>query len=331
MNKGKEINKSVYPPETAGRLMVKNVPVIGQKATIGQVEALLIKETAKFETINYIYVLSKRRKLKGVISLKEVFRENKNTPVERLLTQEIVSVRSYTDQERIAFLALRHNLKAVPVVDKDNHFLGVVTSDDILHILDNEAVEDILRFGGIIPKGPFDNILSIPLFKSLLHRLPWLILGLFGGLLAAGIVNRFEETLSRNLILAAFIPLIVYMADAIGTQMEAFIIRDLAVNPKIAFLKYFSRQIGIVSILGVVISLTLFLISFILFSNPKISLVLTLALFFAVLSSVFTGLVIPYFFGKLKLDPANASGPIATIIQDVLSVLVYFLIAFWLL
>lgn len=324
-------NKSKYPPETAGRLMVDKVPTISEKATIADVEKLLLQKTAGFETINYIYILGKGNKLLGVISLKEVFRSPHNTPVIKFVSSKIISVRAYTDQERVAFLALKNNLKAIPVVDKDNQFLGVVTSDDILHILDSESVENILRFGGVLYRGSYDNIFNISLIKSVKHRLPWLTLGLIGGLFAAGIVNQFEETLARNLTLAAFIPLIVYMADAVGTQMEAFIIRDLVIIPKMDFLKYFLRQLLVVLIIGFIISALLIIISLGIYGNERVSFAVGIALFFAILSSVFTGLIVPYIFGKFRLDPANASGPIATIVQDILSIFVYFTIATWLL
>ncbi len=320
-----------YPLETAGRLMTDKVPVVKQESTIVDVENLLLKKTVNFDTINYIYVVDDNNKLKGAISVKEVFRAPKTASVKKFLPPEIVSVRAHTDQERVAFLALKHNIKAVPVVDKDDHFLGTVVSDDILRILDSEAVEDILRFGGLIQKGSFDNVFNISLARSLKHRLPWLILGLLGGLLAAGVVTHFEDILSKNLILAAFIPLIVYMADAVGTQTEAFIIRDLAITPKITFLKYFVRQFSIMFLIGIIMSLCLFIISLVLYGDFLISIVLGTAILFAILSAVFTGVVIPYLFSKIRLDPANASGPIATIVQDILSVILYFSVASWLL
>jgi magnesium transporter len=244
-----------------------------------------------------------------------------------LIPRELITARAYTDQEKVAFLALRYNLKAIPVVDKNNRFLGVVASDDILRILDNEAIEDILSFGGVWHRGPYDDIFNIPLLRSIKHRLPWLILGLLGGILAAGIINRFEGILAQNLILAAFIPLIVYMADAVGTQMEAFLIRDLAIMPKMRFLKYFLRQISVVFVIALIIAGLLIIVISAIYGERQIALTVGAAIFLAILSSVLTGLVVPYLFNKFKFDPANTSGPIATIIQDILSVFVYFLIA----
>lgn len=179
----------------------------------------------------------------------------------------------------------------------------------------------------IMVKTHVDNVLKMSTKTVLIHRTPWLLIGLFGGLFSAKIVEFFETTLQKNLILAAFIPLIVYMADAVGSQMESFIIRDTAINPRLNFVKYLLKQLFVVSIVGLLISTTLFFVSLIIYKDVKISITLFLSLLFAIISSVVTGLIIPYLFERTRLDPANASGPIATVIQDILSVLIYFFIA----
>jgi magnesium transporter len=320
-------HKTSYPPESAGRLMVSNVPTVHPDTTVDDIEHLLREKSPTFATVNYIYILGEQKQLTGVVSIKELYRAPKTTLAKDLLQEKLVTVRVHTDQERVAFLALEHTIKAVPVVDKEGAFLGVVPSDTILRVLHEEVTEDIAHFSGVLHPGTYDDIFQLPLTASLKHRLPWLIVGLFGGMLAAGIVGRFEELLSRNLILAAFIPLIVYMADAVGTQMEAFIIRDLAMNPKLKFMKYLAKQALIVLLIGLIVSAVLYGASLALYHDADISTVLATALFLATGTSLVTGLVVPYVFGRLNLDPANASGPIATVIQDVLSVLVYFAIA----
>lgn len=176
-------------------------------------------------------------------------------------------------------------------------------------------------------KEQIDNVMTLPLMTLIAHRLPWLILGLAGGIAASQIVGGFKETLEKNIILAAFIPLIVYMSDAVGTQMEAFVIRDFALHPKFKFRQYFVRQLTVITSIGIVLSTLLYFATDFLLTTSKVSMVLAISLFFSVLSSVFSGLILPNVFEKLKLDPANASGPIATILQDIVSVLVYFSVA----
>lgn len=153
-----------------------------------------------------------------------------------------------------------------------------------------------------------------------------MIIGLAGGILASKIVENFEAVLSENLILAAFIPLIVYISDAVGTQMEAFVIRDMALH-HLKFIKYFFRQLLVVSIIASILALSLFTYFVVSGGEKQIALVLGVSLFAAIMSSLFSGLIIPYLFRWIKLDPANASGPIATIIQDLMSIFIYFLIA----
>jgi len=176
-----------------------------------------------------------------------------------------------------------------------------------------------------------DDIFLIPIHRSIFHRVPWLIIGLLGGVLAAKIVENFETTLESNLYLAAFIPLIVYMSDAVGTQMEAFEIRDMAVTNHFKFVKYFVRQFIIVTIKALILSSLLYIINIFLGHELMVGWVLALSLFAANMSSLVTGLLVPYIFTKIELDPANASGPIATIIQDLMSVTIYFMVANYLL
>jgi magnesium transporter len=173
-----------------------------------------------------------------------------------------------------------------------------------------------------------DNPMRLRVLTSVRHRLPWLVLGLAGGLLAAQIITSFEQTLSQNILLASFIPLVVYISDAVGTQMESFVIRDIAIHKGgIHFFKYFSKQFVIVTIIGLILAAGLWAITFALHQNSNLSLAITLSMFFAIESSIFTGIILPVLFRRLRLDPANASGPIATIVQDVLSVTIYFLVA----
>lgn len=322
-----KIKQNKYPPSSAGRAMTTSVPTVDIGMNIAEIRNSLIEQKLNFETINYIYILDKNKKLKGVVSIKEIFRSPQTKKAIELSPTKLISARVHTDQEKVAELALENNIKAIPVVAQNNIFLGVVPSDMILKILHQEATEDLTRFGGIAHAASYDNILKLPLITSLKHRFPWLIAGLLGGLLTAGIINQFTQVISQNLILTAFIPLIVYMADAISGQMVVFIIRDLTVNPKLRFVKYFLRQSGIVLTIGLGISALLYLISLALYHDPNISFVLSVALFLAISTSLFTGLIIPLLFSKIRIDPANASGPIATIIQDVLSVLLYFIVA----
>lgn len=320
-----------YPPETAGRLMISNVPTVSPDNTISKIEELLLKKVKEFETINYIYVVLKNGKLTGVISIKDILRQPKSAKVSQVMIKDLAVAHPYTDQERVAHLALKNNIKAVPVVDKEGFFLGVVPSDVILEVVYQEAGEDILGLAGVpefkMAKHGLDDTMKLSIATLLKHRLPWLIIGLFGGLLTAKIIGLFEYTLEKNIILASFIPLIVYMGGATLAQTQAFLIRDLALNPTLKFGKYFLKQLLVIFFIATFAAVILFGFGLLIYKNLLIIQIIATALFAAIISSILTGLVVPYLFSKLKMDPANASGPIATIIQDLLGVTLYFLIA----
>ena len=163
--------------------------------------------------------------------------------------------------------------------------------------------------------------------KEIKTRLLWLGIGLAASLLIANLINTFEDVLQQNIILAAFIPLIVYMSDAVGTQMESIIIRELNAKRKFNFRSFMSRQFKIVLPVAIIIAVVSAVILFFWQKDINLAYVVGIALFTGILSSLITGAVLPYIFWRLHEDPAEASGPIATVLQDFLSVLVFFSVA----
>ncbi len=309
--------------------VTRAIPTVRSGTTAAAALAALQRRGRTFASVDYLYLVDRARRLRGVCTISDVLCAAPNTPMTSLArTRGLVSIPPAMTQEQAALLAVEKNVKALPVVDADGIFLGVFANDAVLTTLHREAREDALRLAGIHPRALLvDNVLTIPLRRALEHRLPWLLLGLLGGVIAARVIRSFERTLAENLVLAAFIPLIVYMSDAVGTQMEAFVVRDLSLRARLQFGRYFLRQLTIVCVTALAFSALLFLAVLLLYADGTLALALALALAFAVLSSVCTGLLIPYGFSKLQLDPANASGPIATILQDLLSVVIYFAIA----
>ncbi len=315
-----------FPLESAGGRMIENVPISFPEERILDVKKMLFEKMKELETISYIYVVDKERKLVGVFSIKEIFRKPEETMVREIMETEIIKAHAYTDQERVAILALTHNLKSIPVVDKDNHFLGVVPSDIILDILHSEHVEDFLKSAGIhSPLAKTTKGSSLFLAKV---RIPWLVLGLFGGIFAAQIVEFFETPLKTHFILAAFIPLIVYVADAVGTQTETLFIRNLVLNTQLGVKKYLFRDIKVGFLMALVLGTLLSFLSIFWFNSPYyIGLILGVSLFSTILMAIFIGIFIPFLLQKLKKDPAVGSGPLGTIIRDILSLIIYFSIA----
>lgn len=316
--------------DTAGTRMTSKIPTFDPHEKVEDVVSAIRKRAKEWETITYVYVVDEWQKFIGVISLRELLSERTNQTIGSVCKREnLVVVHPNKHQERVIYMALKHNLNAIPVVDGDNRLLGVIPNDTILHILYKEAREDLLRLAGVHngDSMQFDDVVSLSLWASFRHRFPWLLIGLLGGIGVARVIGFFEHTLETNLLLAMFIPLIVYMSGAVGTQMEAFMIRDLAIDRKMRFFPYFLRHFAVIGSMALCFGVLLCIITVFLFGDMRLSATLGAALIGAVLSSVCTGLGIPYILCRMKLDPANASGPIATIIQDFLSILIYFSIA----
>lgn len=315
-----------YPIESVGRKIVKLVPLCYQGDRILDVKKMLFDTMDDLETINYIYVVDVNNRLLGVFSIKEIFRRPESTLVKEIMDRDIIKIRPYADQEKVVILALKNNLKAIPVVSKRNEFLGVVPSDIILDILHLENVEDFLKMTGI--NSPLQKILKGSYFYLFKIRIPWLVLGLFGGILGAIIIGFFEGPLKEHFILASFIPLMLYMAGAVGNQTEALLIRNMVLDGRISLVKYLFREMRISLLIALVLASSLFGISIFLFNAPYlIAAILASSLFVAIFTAVLVGVFMPYALRKLGKDPAVSSGPFATILRDILSLVIYFTIS----
>ena len=318
--------------KTAESLMTARVPLATIEKTIGEVQEIISEKIKEFETINYIYVIDGNQKLIGVFSIKEIFQRAKETRVTEIMITALIKCRASTHREKVAILALKNNLKAIPVVDKEDKFLGVVTSDNILDVLHQENIEDVLLAGGIVPfdKG-LKELATVSAGTLIRVRLPWLLLGLLGGVFAAQIIGFFENTLRSQVLLALFIPVIVYISDAVATQTETLVIRGIALDAKLSLKKYFFREIKIGIFLALILGAILAGIVTFWWQKMSLGIILGLAIFFSISLSVIVAMLIPLILQRFKKDPAFGSGPLATIITDILSIAVYFLIANFLL
>lgn len=322
------MQEAAYHRNSAGTRMTTRYPRVQAGETVGGVHQLLKKHSHKFDTINYIYVTDDAGKLLGVQSLREMYRHEPDIRMDDICTKErLVTVRPDTPEARAGYLSLKHNIKAIPVVNQGGILLGIIQSDDILSILYKNTHDTIMRIAGIGKHDVMDNILTLPLRTSFRHRAPWLVIGLAGGLVTSGIIGFFEHTLETNLILAAFIPLIVYMSGALAVQTQTLIIRDMAIDNRIKKTKYAARQFCLITFISATCAALLFVTLTLLGKPASLTFVLSSSLFFAMTSSIGSGLFVPILLRHLRSDPANASGPLVTIIQDMLSIIIYFTIA----
>ncbi|KKT80135.1 MAG: Mg2+ transporter [Parcubacteria group bacterium GW2011_GWF2_44_8] len=311
---------TLYPKDSAGRLMTAAVPVVSKETTVGEIESLLRSSALTFETVNYIYVINGHNELIGVVSVQELFRMKSYENLSAYTDRTLVTVRPYTDQEHVAHLALKHNLKAIPVISKDHRFLGVVPSDKILEVLNQEHTEDVLRYVSEI------LLTNSPLIHVRM-RLPWLVLGLLGGVAAAYVVGMFEEILATELMLAAFIPAIVYMADAVGSQTQMLFVRALSVDHSLKMGAYLLRESIVNALLGLSLAVLIFIASLFFAGSMMISTILAVSIFLTVVCTVLVAILLPWFFHVRGHDPAIASGPLATVVRDILSLVIYLSVA----
>ncbi len=320
-----------FPKETAGRIMTTGVPMVLESFSIGEAESLILKKIREFETINYIYVVGKNKKLKGVVSIKEVFRQAEDKKISDIMERSVISARAHTDQEKLVSLALKHSLKAVPVVGKEGVFLGVVPSDVILNVLHSEHSEDVLYGAGVLNVNSASGIIEGSVKSILKSRIPWLVVGLLGGIVAAIIMGRFENLLEEQIMLALFVPVMVYMSDAVRSQTQTIFIRAMAMDKKFMMGKYFKKEIIIGVFLAIFLSLLLGIIVWAWFKTFAFALVISISLLVTIFTAVLIALVVPVIFLALKRDTAVGSGPFSTIISDILSITVYFGVAYFLL
>lgn len=315
------------PKDAAGHKMTSKVPLIHSDQKIADARNLIENNTSNYDSINYLYVVSKSQKLKGVISIKDIFRHKPDTLVSQVMSTKIIKAHPDSDQEKVAQEAVKNNLKAVPLVDRENTLVGVLTSDTILSILDSESRDDLLRLSGIILGRKRIDSEESGVGHAFIYRIPWIIIGLFGGLMTAKVIGGFEDVLSQNIILASFIPLVAYIANAVGAQTQTLYIRDLATKPKFSFPAYMVRQVFVSTLIGLTVWVTILGLSMILWQSLQLGIIVGFSLFLAILVATVFALLIPRALDQFDVDPANGSGPFATIVQDLLSVLIYLSVA----
>jgi magnesium transporter len=303
-----------YEERTAGRLMNPNVFALPEDLTAG--EAITAIQTARdVEMVFYLYVVDERRHLVGVTSLRRLLLVPPDTPLKRIMTTEVHSARVDTDQEEVARQVASYNVLALPVVDAENKLVGVITVDDVIDIIKDEATEDVFRFAGVSVD---DGVLSPP-GESLARRLPWLGVNLVTAFIAASVVAAFEPTIVLVPALAMLMPVVAGMGGNAATQTLAVTVRGLAlgeltwVNAKAALAKEGLVGLGNGLVLGTVAALG----AWALRGDPVLGLILALAMVINMFVAATAGTLIPLGLRALKIDPALASSVFITTLTDI--------------
>ncbi|PTL38631.1 magnesium transporter [Alkalicoccus saliphilus] len=314
-----------YEEGTAGALMTKEFIILRESEKVKDVLVRLRKEAPEAETIYYLYVIDDDHKLAGVVSLRDLIIADPENEVVEPMSTRVVSVDTEDDQEDIARLIKKYDFLAVPVVTKQNTLVGIITVDDILDVVEEETEEDFGEISGT--RGSLDAKISS--FEAAKKRAPWIIILMFLGLITANVIGQFEETLEAVVLLSVFIPLIMDSAGNTGTQALAVMVRRLAVGSldRGAVLSMVRREFGTGILLGLFCAVTLLILIPFFYGSFMLAGIVGLSLFLTLSVATIVGAVIPIIINKLKIDPAVASGPFITTLNDVIGLMIYFSIA----
>ena len=316
-----------YPEDSAGAMMTTDVFTLYQDTSCKDALKSLQDQT-EAEMVFYLYITDDDDRLVGVASLRALATTQSDTLLKDIMVKRVHSVRPETDQEDVAQIVAQYNYLAVPVLDADDHLIGIVTVDDVVDVIREEATEDFLQMAGA---GKDREILLKSSWENARARLPWLFASWIGGIVAATIIGAFEHMLQSIIALAAFIPVIIGMGGNIGTQSSTIIVRGMATG-RIEIgseMKVLFKEIRVGLILGGLYGLMLGLFAKFRFIDvdPMLGVVVGLSIGCSMLMAVVVGTFIPMFLRKVEIDPAIATGPFVTTSIDILGVLFYFVIA----
>jgi magnesium transporter len=304
-----------YEEQTAGRLMNPNVFALSEELTAG--EAITALQTARdVEMVFYLYVVDERRHLVGVVSLRRLLLVPPDTPLKRIMTSDIYSARVDTDQEEVARMVASYNLLAIPVVDAENKIAGVITVDDVIDVIKDEATEDVYRLAGVSRD---DGVLTPPR-ESFRRRLPWLLVNLAAAFLAAAVVGMFSHTIERVVALAVFMPVVAGMGGNAATQTLAVVVRGIALgeltwsNARHALIKEGLVGLGNGLVVGLAGAVLVWIVTR---GDWPLGLILMAAMVINMFVAAFAGTLIPLGLRVLKIDPALASSVFITTFADV--------------
>ena len=314
-----------YEDDTAGGIMVPEFIALQEDTTAGEAIQSLQKEHLDVEMPFYLYVVDASGKLMGVSSLRQLVVVPPNTPLKNFMTTDVFAVKTDMDQEEVAKIVARYDILAVPVVDDTNKLVGIITVDDVIDIIREEATEDILKMVGVGEE--FVETKSI--FNNIKMRMPWLFASCVGGIIASFIIGYFQSSLSKLAYLAAFIPVIMGMGGNIGVQSSTITVRGLATG-RLSIRDIWSvvfKQLLVGLLLGLFYGIVVGSVAQLKYSRELFTLSVALGVFSSMTMAALAGSLVPMTLAKINIDPAIASGPFVTTAIDIISVTFYFFIA----
>ena len=309
-----------YPEDTAGGLMAKELIKVNEKWNTLQCLREMRKQAEHVKQVHTIYVVNDNDILLGSMSLRRLLLIETNTPIKEIIKTDIISVNATEDDEDVANIMNKYDLIVLPVVNVDNKLIGRITIDDVMDVVKDEAEKDYQMASGISE----DVESSDSVWTLTRARLPWLLIGMIGGLLGAKVIGIFD--LENNFELAFFIPLIAAMGGNVGVQSAAIVVQGLA-NDSLKMDNIFQKlikELGVGLLNGFICSIIILGAAFGLGYSMELSLTVSLSLLAVIVFAAVFGTFIPLTLEKYKIDPALATGPFITTVNDVLGLFIYF-------
>jgi len=315
-----------YPEDSAGSIMTTEYVDLREEMTVGQAMAHIKKTGIHKETIYTCYI-TERRKLVGIVSAKDLMTTDDNVPIKDLMETEIISVYTHADQEQVAQLFTKYDLLALPVIDQDGRMVGIVTFDDAMDVMVDEATEDITKMAAINPSEK--TYFETSVLQHAKNRIPWLLILMFTSIITGTIITRYENAFAAIPLLVSFIPMLMDTGGNCGSQSATLIIRGIALD-EIRFTDLFKvmfKELRISLIVGAFLAVANGVRIFIQYHNPGLAVVIACSLMGTVIMAKLVGCILPLLAKKVNLDPAIMASPLITTLVDTFSILIYFNIA----
>ena len=311
-----------YPENTAGGLMAKELIQVNDKWSVLRCVKEMRKQAEDVDKVYTIYVVNDHNILLGTLSLKKLLLTSEKTYIKNVYNEKVISVKADFDDEEVANIMDKYDLVVLPVVDDLNRLIGRITIDDIVDVIKEEAMEDYNKASGISEQiDSSDDIITLTR-----ARLPWLLIGLMGGIMGAQVMGIFD--IQNNIELAFFTPLIAAMGGNVGVQSAAIIVQGLASNSlgMDTMGERLLKELGVAMLNGIICSVLIMLITFLLGYPSSIYFTVSISLMAVIIFAALFGTFVPLALNKYKIDPALATGPFITTVNDVLGLFIYFMI-----
>ena len=311
-----------YPENTAGGLMAKELIKVNEKWAVLRCVREMRKQAEEVDKVYTIYVVDDDDVLLGTLSLKKLLLTPEKTFITNIYNEKVFSVKANSDDEEVANIMEKYDLVVLPVVDDLNRLIGRITIDDVVDVMKEEAMEDYNKASGISEQvDASDNIVTLTR-----ARLPWLLIGLMGGIMGAEVIGIFD--IENNIELAFFTPLIAAMGGNVGVQSAAIIVQGLASNNlgMDSLAQRLMKELGVALLNGIICSGLIMIITSLIGYPNSISFTVSISLMAVIIFAALFGTFIPLALDKYKIDPALATGPFITTVNDVLGLFIYFMI-----